>query len=59
MNKPEYALVPYYACECALIMVNMLDYALVYLNKQSSEYAIMLNVSDPVHSINKITVQIT
>ena len=35
----------------ALRMLNMLKHACIYLNKQSSEYAKILNVSDTVHSI--------
>ena len=30
-------------------MLNMLEYVWIYLNKQSSEYARILNVSDAVH----------
>ena len=37
--------------EYALIMLNMLEYACIYLNKQSFEYARIPNVSDAVHSI--------
>ena len=37
--------------EYALIMLNMLEFACIYLNKQSSEYARILNVSDAVYSI--------
>ena len=36
--------------EYALIMLNMLNYACIYLNKQSSEYTVFLNVSDAGHS---------
>ena len=44
-------------CEYAIIILNMLEYACIYLNKQSSEYTRILNVSDAVHS--KVTVHIT
>ena len=40
LYKPEYT----------LIMLNMLDYACTFLNKQSSEYAKNLNVSDAERS---------
>ena len=40
----------------ALITLNMIDYAGIYLKKQRSEYVRILNVSYGVHSI---TVQIT
>ena len=36
-------------------MLNILEYAWIYLNKQSSEYARILNVSDAKH---KVIVQI-
>ena len=35
-------------------MLNMLEYACIYLNKQSSEYARILNVSDAVHIIRSL-----
>ena len=39
----------------ALITLNMIEYADVYLKKQSAEYArIILNVSDAVHSIRSL-----
>ena len=39
----------------ALITLNMIEYADVYLKKQSAEYArIILNVSDEVHSIRSL-----
>ena len=41
-------------CEYALVMLNMLEYARIYLNKESSEYARILNVSDAVHSIRSL-----
>ena len=54
----EYALIGWiisfkYICtgEYALIMLHMLEYVCIYLNKQSSEYARILNVPDAVHSI--------
>ena len=34
-----------------LITLNMIEYSSLYLKKQSSEYARILNVSDAVHSI--------
>ena len=37
--------------EYALIMLNILEYACIYLNKLSFEYVRILNVSDAVHSI--------
>ena len=41
--------------EYPLIMLNMIEYADVYLKKQSTEYArIILNVSDAVHSIRSL-----
>ena len=41
----------------ALITLNMIEYADVYLKKQSAEYArIILNVSDAVHSIRSLNV---
>ena len=33
----------------ALVMLNMLEYAWIYLNKQSCEYARILNMTDAVH----------
>ena len=36
--------------EYALITLNMIDYAGIYLKKQSTEYARILNVSDTVHT---------
>ena len=35
----------------ALVMMDILEYVCIYQNKQSSEYAKILNVSDAVHSI--------
>ena len=41
--------------EYPLRMLNMIEYADVYLKKQSTEYAkIILNVSDAVHSIRSL-----
>ena len=41
--------------EYALITLNVIEYADVYLKKQSAEYArIILNVSDAVHSIRSL-----
>ena len=40
--------------EHALITLNMFEYACIYLNKQSSEYARIPNVSDSVHSIRSL-----
>ena len=40
--------------EYALITLNMIEYAGIYLKKQSVEYAGILNVSDPVHSIRSL-----
>ena len=34
--------------EYVLIMLNMLEYVCIYLNKQSSQYPRVLNVSDAV-----------
>ena len=40
----------------ALITLNMIEYADVYLKKQSAEYArIIMNVSDVVHSIRSMS----
>ena len=41
--------------EYPLMMLNMIEYADVYLKKQSAEYArIILNVFDAVHSIRSL-----
>ena len=41
--------------EYALITLNVIEYADVYLKKQSAEYTrIILNVSDAVHSIRSL-----
>ena len=62
LNKPEYALImPQYALimrEYALMMLNMLEYAYIYLNKKSSWYARILNVPDTVPQIYEATVEI-
>ena len=41
--------------EYALVMLNMIKYAGIFLKKQSSEYARILNVPDAVHSIMSCT----
>ena len=38
----------------ALITLNMIDYAGIYLKKQRSEYVRILNVSYGVHSIRSL-----
>ena len=40
--------------EYALIALNMIEYAGIYLKNQHSEYARTLNVSDSVHSIRSL-----
>ena len=40
--------------EYALIMLHMLEYACIYLDKQSSKYARILNVSIAVCSISSL-----
>ena len=40
---------------CALTTLNMHEYSRLWLDKQSSEYARILNVSDAVHSIRSLT----
>ena len=40
--------------EYALITLNMIEYAGIYLKKQSSECARILNVSDAVHNIRSL-----
>ena len=49
----EYARVTQGA-EYAWIILNMLEYACIYLNKQSSEYTRFLNVSDGVYSARSL-----
>ena len=44
--------------EYFLLTLNMIEYAGIYLKKQSAEYTRILNVSDAVYSI-KVTVQFT
>ena len=41
-------------CRVSLIILNMLEYACIYLKKQSSEYARILNVSDFVHGVRTL-----
>ena len=41
-------------CEYTLITLDMIEYTGIYLNKQSSEYARILNVSDEVYSIRSL-----
>ena len=36
-------------CESASVTLNMIEYASIYLKKQSAEYARILNLSDAVH----------
>ena len=40
--------------EYALRTLNMIEYAGIYLKKQSAEYARILSVSDAVHSIRSL-----
>ena len=40
--------------EYALIRLNMVEYATIYLKKQSAEYARILNVSHAVHSTRSL-----
>ena len=40
--------------EYALIMLNMLEPACIYLNKQKSEHTRILNASDVVHSLRSL-----
>ena len=40
--------------EYTLITLNMIEYACIYLEKQSAEYARILNVSNAVHSIRSM-----
>ena len=41
-------------CEYASVTLIMIEYAGIYLKKQSAEYARILNVSDAVHSIRSL-----
>ena len=40
--------------EYTIIMLNMVEYACIYLNRQSSEYARILHVFDTVHSVRSL-----
>ena len=40
--------------EYALIMLNMIECASIYLNNQKAEYARILSVSDAVHSVRSL-----
>ena len=40
--------------EYALITLNVIEHASIYLKKQSAGYARILNVSDAVHSIRSL-----
>ena len=40
--------------ECALLTLNIIEYASIYLKKQIAQYARILNVSDAVHSIRSL-----
>ena len=40
--------------ECVSITLNMVEYAGIYLKKQSAEYARILNEPDPVYSIRSL-----
>ena len=40
--------------ECALLTLNIIQYASIYLKKQIARYARILNVSDAVHSIRSL-----
>ena len=40
--------------EYVFIMLNIFEYVWIYLNKLSSEYSGILNVSDVVHSIRSM-----
>ena len=41
--------------ECALLTLNMIEYASIYLKKHIAEYARILNLSDAVHSIRSLS----
>ena len=41
-------------CKYTLITLNMIEYAGIYLKKQSAEYARIINVCDAVHSIRSL-----
>ena len=54
LNMPEHASI---MSQYVLITLNMIEYASIYLKKQSAEYARILNMSDAVHnkrSLNKL-----
>ena len=38
----------------ALITLNMIEYAVIYLKNQSAKYSRILNVSDAVHSVRSL-----
>ena len=40
--------------ECALLTLNIIEYASIYLKKQIAQYARILNVSNAVHSIRSL-----
>ena len=40
--------------EYASVTLSMLEYASIYLKKQSAEYGTILNVSDAVHSMRSL-----
>ena len=40
--------------EYTSITLNMIEYAGIYVKKQSAEYGRILNVSDPVHIIRSL-----
>ena len=40
--------------EWSSITLNMIEYAGIYLEKQSAQYAISLNLSNAVHSIRSL-----
>ena len=44
--------------EYASVTLSMLEYAGIYLKKQSSEYGTILNVSDAVHSMRSLAYSI-
>ena len=41
-------------CEYASITLNMIEYAGIYLEKEITEYARILHMSDTVHSIRSL-----
>ena len=54
LNKPEYFKKYLNMRGYALIKVNMFEYAWKYQNKQNSEHARILNVSDAVYSMRSL-----